>query len=94
MKPGSLVQLINAKWRHKTDGVTFPETGKIYTVRDIVVSLPFKTEMIRLEEIVNPIAHTGQEWGFLSWRFKEVLPPIEDAESHIRENIVECPVVI
>jgi len=98
MKVGSLVQCVG---NQGLKNVAPPDLTAIYTVREIrtpeykrTLGVTSTKIGILLEEIVNP-SHPlyGEEFGYLSHRFREVQPPIANIEEHINENTLE-PVLI
>ena len=71
--------------------VQFPEEGKMYTVRDVLVR-SYGTG-IYLEEIKNPEQQFGFEFcepGFLVERFRPI-SPVEEAQLILAESAIEVP---
>lgn len=82
MKIGSIVKLVNDKWKRPDVPWVRPRTNKTYTVRDIV--LRSGSHCLLLEEIVNrkmllldtELCKTFfQEPAFCIKKFRELLPP-------------------
>jgi hypothetical protein len=94
MKVGSLVECIVAVHpivRMQYFFITFPEKGKIYTVREIQNHDGGRIG-ICLEEIKNPELNHS-EFCFDINAFREVLPAIQNIEEYINENTAE-PVLV
>lgn len=89
MKVGSIVECINDSGEM---GIVRPKKGKPYTVRDIGANICKPgVEGLRLEEIINGVhPHTGKEFAYYTWRFRELLPPME-----IQDALDSCePILI
>lgn len=88
MKVGSLVVCV--KQITDSDSVKPIMKGKIYTVRDITKCPIDNSIGIYLEEIYNKIhKSTGNEFGYLIERFRELDTPTEIK----LENILELEIV-
>ncbi len=59
--------------------------GSILTIRD----LPSESGVL-FEEVINGLNYsTNQEWCYMKFKFRELLPPIANIEEHINENTLE-----
>jgi len=89
MKIGSLVEC-TSQFDEIEDFEETPKVGKIYTVSSICKG---RWKYITLHEIKNPITEYESggvgEAEFDIRGFKEVLPPLQNIEEHIKENILE-----
>lgn len=87
MEVGSLVELINDKWISRS-AINRPVKGKVYTVREL-----FEDDGLRLEEVINEpvVCETTSglkvfaEPGFVTSRFRELLPPMDISIESILE---------
>jgi len=90
MKIGSLVELINDKWKNQPYDEVFPVKNKVYTVR--AIEQESDGIGLLLEEIVNPPSQYIDAYGeptFRIERFRELQPPIVNIEEYINQNTLE-----
>ena len=87
MKVGSLVICIDNHFEtwFLESCLEVPNKEDIYTVREVRKCLITGLEGILLEEIKNGKNKNGLEWGFYSFRFREIQEPI-DANELIKER--------
>jgi hypothetical protein len=91
MKVGSLVELVDDNWIELAeDGEIYPIIKIPYTIRN----MQFDSSGcgITLEEIINEPFHYAEGFGECNFdinRFRELMPPIENIEEYIKENVNE-----
>lgn len=79
MRVGSLVQYVSFLFYNE---IITPDKSEIYTIRDVGMGIshqrPTPHLVIRLEEIINPIAPDGKEFAYVAEHFVEIQPPMDD----------------
>lgn len=87
MKIGSLVGCVDNIMTD--DRWITPKLETVYTVRDLNIDPLTGVGGLYVEEIVNGTNGMGLELGYKLYRFRELMPPMENVEEYIKENSLE-----